>query len=108
MTLRGRGIEIKKLNRKRKEKERKKRKMKKREREEKKEKREREKEGERGRTRKLPARPPTEKPNSTTTTHPVAPANYIMIFNGPKSKTRPPKIFGSGISWDGLESSEMA
>lgn len=80
--------------------------MKKREREKKKEKK-REKEGERGRTRKLPVRPPTEKPN-TTTTHPVAPANYIMIFNGPKSKTRPPKIFGSGISWDGLESSEMS
>lgn len=31
-----------------------------------------------------------------------------MIFNGPKSKTRPPKIFGSGIDWDELESSEMA
>lgn len=30
-----------------------------------------------------------------------------MIFNGPKSKTRPPKIFGSGIDWDGWESSEM-
>lgn len=61
--------------------------------------------------RKLPARPPMEKPNATTiatTTHPVAPANYIMIFNGPKSKTRPPKIFGSGIGWDGLESSEIA
>lgn len=43
----------------------------------------------------------------TTTIHPVAPANYIMIFNGPKSKTRPPKIFGSGIGWDGAESSEM-
>lgn len=75
------------------------------------EKREREKEREkrgkkRGRTRKLPVRPPTEKPN-TTTTHPVASANYIMIFNGPKSKTWPSKIFGSGISWDGLESSEM-
>ena len=77
-------------------------------------KREREKEGEKEkagekkeRGRKLPARPPTEKP-SATTTHPVAPANYIMIFNGPKSKTRPPKIFGSGISWDGWESSEMS
>lgn len=55
----------------------------------------------------LPARPPTEKPNITTT-HPVAPANYIMIFNGPKSKTRPPKIFGSWIDWDGLEFSEMS
>ena len=57
----------------------------------------------RGRTRKLPARPSTEKLNVITTIHPVAPANYIMIFNGPKSKTRPPKIFGSGISWDGWE-----
>ena len=89
MTLRRRGIEVKKLNRERGEKEGEKRGEKKR------------------RTRKLPARPPTEKPNITTTIHPVAPANYIMIFNGPKSKTRPPKIFGSGISWDGLESSEM-
>ena len=103
MTLRGRGIGVKKLNRKRKEKERKKRKMKKRERGKEGEKRERKKRE----MRKLPARPPTEKPNVTTITHPVAPANYIMIFNGPKSKTRPPKIFGSGISWDGLESSGM-
>lgn len=55
--------------------------------------------------RKLLARPPTEKPNVTI--HPVAPANYIMIFNGSKSKPWPPKIFGSGIDWDGLESSEM-
>lgn len=77
-------------------------------------KREREKEGEKERAgekkergRKLPARPSTEKPN-VVTAHPVAPANYIMIFNGPKSKTRPPKIFGSGISWDGWESSEMS
>lgn len=34
---------------------------------------------------------------TTTTTHPVASANYIMIFNGPKSKTWPPKIFGRGV-----------
>lgn len=40
--------------------------------------------------------------------HPVAPANYIMIFNGPKSKTWPPKIFGRGVGWDGLESFEMS
>ena len=100
MTIRGRGIEVKKLNRKRREKERKKRKMKKRKR-----KKEGEKRGRKRRTRKLPARPPTEKPNVTI--HPVAPANYIMIFNGPKSKTRPSKIFGSGISWDGWEFSEM-
>lgn len=37
--------------------------------------------------------------------HPVAPANYIMIFNGPKGKTWPPKIFGRGVGRDGLESS---
>ena len=103
MTLRGRGIEIKKLNRKRREKRKKEKKN-----EKEGEGKEREKrEGERERTRKLPARPPTEKPN-VVTTHPVAPANYIMIFNGPKSKTRPPKIFGSGIDWDGWESSEMS
>lgn len=71
------------------------------------EKKEKEREKKRGRTRKLPARPPTEKSNAVTI-HPVAPANYIMIFNGPKSKTRPPKIFGSGIDWDELESSEMS
>lgn len=76
--------------------------MKKREREKEREKRGRK----RGRTRKLPARPPTEKPNVII--HPVAPANYIMIFNGPKSKTWPPKIFGSGIDWDGWESSGMS
>lgn len=76
--------------------------MKKREREER-----RRKERGKRKMRKLPVRPPTKKPNATTI-HPVAPANYIMIFNGPKSKTRPPKIFGSEISWDGLESSEMA
>lgn len=69
------------------------------------EKKEKKREKKRGRMGELPARPPTEKPNVTT--HPVAPANYIMIFNGPKSKTRPPKIFGSGIDWDGWESSEM-
>ena len=56
--------------------------------------------------RKLSARPPTKKLNATI--HPVASANYIMIFNGPKSKTRPPKIFGSGIDLDRLESSEMS
>lgn len=60
-------------------------------------KREREKKGkrEKRKMRKLSARPPTEKPNVTT--HPVAPANYIMIFNGPKSKTWPPKIFGREV-----------
>ena len=58
----------------------------------------------RGRGRKeLPAHPPTEKPNVGG--HPVAPANYIMIFNGPKSKTSLPKIFGRGVGLDGLESS---
>lgn len=59
------------------------------------EKRRREEREKKGRMKKLPARPPTEKPNVTT--HPVAPANYIMIFNGPKSKTWPPKIFGRGV-----------
>lgn len=78
--------------------------MKKRERE-KKEKREKE----RGRKRKneKTSRPTTDGETNVVTIHPVAPANYIMIFNGPKSKTWPPKIFGSGISWDWLESSEM-
>lgn len=46
--------------------------------------------------------------NSTVTIHPVAPAYNIMIFNGPKSKTSRPKIFGRGVGWDGLESSEMS
>lgn len=68
----------------------------------KKEKREGKKENEKA------SRPTTDGETNVVTIHPVAPANYIMIFNGPKSKTRPPKIFGSGISWDGLESSEMA
>lgn len=105
MTLRGRGIEVKKLNRKRKEKERKKRKMKKREREKE---GEREREGEKEEEREnFPPDHRRRNPN-VVTIHPVAPANYIMIFNGPKSKTRPPKIFGSGISWGGLESSEMS
>lgn len=75
--------------------------MKKRERE-KKEKREEEK-----RKNEKTSRPTTDGETNVVTIHPVAPANYIMIFNGPKSKTRPPKIFGCGISWDGLESSEM-
>lgn len=66
--------------------------MKKREREKKEKKREKK----RGRTRKLPARPPTEKPNATTI-HPVAPANYIMIFNGPKSKTDHLKFLVAGL-----------
>lgn len=81
MTLRGRGIEAKKLNREKEGREGKKEKrseIRKRERErgggEKKEK-----------ERETPTRPPTEKPNATI--HPVAPANYIMIFNGPKGKT---------------------
>lgn len=70
---------------------------------EKKEKKREKKKRKNGRT----SRPTTDGETNTTTIHPVAPANYIMIFNGPKSKTRPPKIFGSGISWDELESSEM-
>ena len=91
MTLRGRGIEAKKLNREKEGREGKKEKrseIRKRERErgggEKKEK-----------ERETPTRPPTEKPNATI--HPVAPANYIMIFNGPKGKTWPPKIFGREV-----------
>lgn len=40
---------------------------------------------------------PTTNRETNVTTHPVAPANYIMIFNGPKSKTWPPKIFGRGV-----------
>ena len=74
-------------------------------------KREREKEGEKRKKKRKNekiSRPTTDGEINVTTIHPVAPANYIMIFNGPKSKTRPPKIFGSGISWDGLESSEMS
>lgn len=63
--------------------------MKKRERE-KKEKREKKKENE-----KTPN--PTINRETNATTHPVASANYIMIFNGPKSKTWPPKIFGRGV-----------
>lgn len=102
MTLRGRGIEVKKLNRKRREK---------------KERRENEKEGEGKRKRKerekkrkneKTSRPTTDGETNVVTIHPVAPANYIMIFNGPKSKTRPLKIFGSGIDLDGWESSERA
>ena len=53
------------------------------------------------------SRPTTDGETNVVTIHPVAPANYIMIFNGPKSKTRPPKIFGSGIDWEGVESSGM-
>ena len=74
-------------------------------------KRERRKEGEkRKKKRKNEKTSPstTDGETNVVTTHPVAPANYIMIFNGPKSKTRPPKIFGSGIDWDGLESSERS
>ena len=74
-------------------------------------KRERGKEGEkRKKKRKNEKTSPstTDGETNVVTTHPVAPANYIMIFNGPKSKTRPPKIFGSGIDWDGLESSERS
>lgn len=51
--------------------------------------------------RRTPSPPITGKPNVGG--HPVAPANYIMIFNGPKSKTSPPKIFGRGVGLDGLE-----
>lgn len=40
---------------------------------------------------------PTTDGETNVTTHPVAPANYIMIFNGPKSKTWPSKIFGRGV-----------
>lgn len=59
-------------------------------------KRERERGEKKEKERETPTRPPTEKPNATTT-HPVAPANYIMIFNGPKGKTWPPKIFGREV-----------
>lgn len=76
--------------------------MKKREREKKEEKEKEKEENEKT------SRPTTDGETNVVTTHPVAPANYIMIFNGPKSKTWPPKIFGSGIDWDGLESSEMS
>lgn len=86
MTLRRRGIKVKKLNRKRKEKE-------------KNEKRERKKTEEKEKEKEK-----NEKTSSSTidgetnvTIHPVAPANYIMIFNGPKGKTWPPKIFGRGV-----------
>ena len=40
---------------------------------------------------------PTTDGETNVTIHPVAPANYIMIFNGPKGKTWPPKIFGRGV-----------
>lgn len=70
-------------------------------------KRERRREGEKRKREKKENektfRPTTDGETNVTTTHPVAPANYIMIFNGPKSKTWPPKIFGSRIDWDGLE-----
>ena len=98
MTLRER-IKIKKLNRKRKKREKIKRE----------EKRERGEKVKMRRRRKgklpvyPPTRPPTEKPNVSG--YPVAPANYIMIFNGPKGKTWPPKIFGRGVGLDGSESS---
>ena len=86
MTLRGRGIEVKKLNRERKEgkKGKERNEIRKRESGERKE-----------RERKTPN--PTTDRETNATTHPVAPANYIMIFNGPKSKTWPPKIFGRGV-----------
>lgn len=71
------------------------------------EKNEKEEEGKEGKEREKEnektSRPTTDGETNVTTTHPVAPANYIMIFNGPKGKTWPPKIFGSGIDWDGLE-----
>lgn len=94
MTLRGRGIEIKKLNR-----ERKKKKEEKNEKEGEGKEREKEEKKENEKTSHLT----TNGEINVTTTHPVAPANYIMIFNGPKSKTWPPKIFGSGIDWNGLK-----
>ena len=76
--------------------------MKKRERRREREEREKKREREKRERGKLPARPPTEKPNVTI--HPVASANYIMIFNGPKGKTWPPKIFGRGswLRWVGI------
>lgn len=40
---------------------------------------------------------PTTNRETNVTIHPVAPANYIMIFNGLKSKTWPPKIFSRGV-----------
>lgn len=57
--------------------------------------RERERGEKKEKERETPTRPPTEKPSATI--HPVAPANYIMIFNGPKGKTWPPKIFGREV-----------
>lgn len=56
--------------------------------------RKREEKGE-GKREKTPR--PTIDGEITIITHPVAPANYIMIFNGPKGKTWPPKIFGRGV-----------
>lgn len=84
MTLRKRGIEVKKLNR-----EKKGRKKGGEERNE-------IREGERERGERKTSNPTTDG-ETNVTTHPVAPANYIMIFNGPKSKTWPPKIFGRGV-----------
>ena len=55
----------------------------------------RRKEREKRKNEKTP-RPITDR-ETNVTTHPVAPANYIMIFNGPKGKTWPPKIFGRGV-----------
>ena len=53
-------------------------------------------EKEEGKEREKNSRPTTDG-ETNVTTHPVAPANYIMIFNGPKGKTWPPKIFGRGV-----------
>lgn len=61
--------------------------------EEKRKRREREREK---RKNEKTSRPTTDR-ETNVTIHPVAPANYIMIFNGPKSKTWPPKIFGRGV-----------
>ena len=66
-----------------------------REKEEKEEKNEREKEEKKKENEKTSH--PTTDGETNVTTHPVAPANYIMIFKGPKSKIRPPKIFGRGV-----------
>lgn len=57
--------------------------------------RKREEKGE-GREREKNSRPTTDG-ETNVTIHPVAPANYIMIFNGPKGKTWPPKIFDRGV-----------
>ena len=88
MTLKGRGIEVK-IKQKDREKRRKRG-------EETNKIRKREEKGE-GKEREEKTPSPTTDGETNVTTHPVAPANYIMIFNGPKGKTWPPKIFGRGV-----------